>query len=341
MLRCRNFNEQDPVILSIDDDGLDPSLSELRTTYAQGSWPALFRVNRTLYDEALDLMYKRLIFEVNIDGRPYKQTSWDWHGMGSIQIHCKQILQPCYLGSLLKNLRKVSLRLWLVRKNGPPAVKDSDKPSIGGNAKAVKAHINNFVMTLQEALSLKSLEVELEITRREYYPWNNKPLDPPVLEDTEIENTVHWYLQPFRHLRNIEINFRYLGAPSSVVQGYLNSIKNEVMSDVPVTLIRPLCVLYARFCLERALHHLHIYEHPRAKLDNVNLPSLIERLWIAQDTGDLETFRQMQLEIFRIWKETRERFEATYAESLKMGNDWAAWPDKEPMDNLDMGTSQP
>jgi hypothetical protein len=39
---------------------------------------------------------------------------------------------------------------------------------------------------------------------------------------------------------------------------------------------------------------------------NFNLPSLVEQLWTAQDTGDLAAFRQMQKEIFTLRKEVQE-----------------------------------
>lgn len=302
MLRCTDFDESDsqswPQPYSLYNHDNDLSHSKLRTTYAEGSWPALFRANHTLYEEARISCTNDLSSRLTYGGM-YDNKEWTYEGLGTVQICCKEISHPCCFELQLKNL-------CLVRKNGQPIAKDPDKPSIDGSAKAVKAHINNFVMALQEAPFMKSLDVELEITRREDF---HDPLDPPILEEKEVEDTVSWYLQPFRHLRSIDITFRYLGAPYSAIQGHLASIKNEVLSNLPVSLPRPLCVLYARFCSERAFTYLRLHDHPRARRDDVNLPLLVERLWVAQDTGHLKTFRQMQKEIFKIWKETREKFE--------------------------------
>lgn len=84
-------------------------------------------------------------------GGMYDNKEWTYERLGTVQICCKKIIHLCCFEPQLKNLRKVSLRLWSVRRNGPSTVKDPNKPSIDGSAKAVKAHVNNFVMALQEA----------------------------------------------------------------------------------------------------------------------------------------------------------------------------------------------
>lgn len=112
-------------------------------------------------------------------------------------------------------VRHFSLRLWVPRILGGPA-NGSGWSSVTGAAKSIKEHINRLVVALMQAPYLKSVDVQIQLHR---ISWESTlspavVLDPVVLDESEIKDLVSWYTQPFRLLRGINIDFRYLGGMS-------------------------------------------------------------------------------------------------------------------------------
>lgn len=86
-----------------------------------------------------------------------------------------------------------------------------------------------------------------------------------------------------------------------------------------VTTAKPLCALFAQF----KQHSRRIFEaldglECKGRAREGGLPVLYEKLWIAQDTGDLVVFQQAQKEILGYWRKTRDNLETEYKKALKM-----------------------
>lgn len=92
---------------------------------------------------------------------------------------------------------------------------------------------------------------------------------------------------------------------------------------MPVTTAKPLCALFTKFSqrTKRMLAVVKDIELGRPRGDRV-LPVLHEKLWVAQDEGDLAVFRLAQGEIMAYWKEFRDKMEGDFEKTMTMANVW-------------------
>lgn len=165
-------------------------------------------------------MHKELAFEVDIlSERLCEDTEWRFVGrnFATLQICSKKsVADNLYdLSGRAEFVRHIALRLWIPKILGGPANR-SERPSVTGAAKSIKEHINRLVVALMQAPYLKSVDVQIQLHR---ISWESTlspavVLDPVVLDESEIKDLVSWYTQPFRLLRGINIDFRYLGGMS-------------------------------------------------------------------------------------------------------------------------------
>lgn len=89
----------------------------------------------------------------------------------------------------------------------------------------------------------------------------------------------------------------------------MENVELEVQSDSSVSVVKPLCAHFAQFKQhsEGVFEALDGFERKGRTRDR-GLPILYEKLWVAQDTGDLAAFKQAQREIFEYWKKSRENW---------------------------------
>lgn len=188
----------------------------LRKSYSQGSEPAILRVNRQTNDEFADFMRKKLTFQVDIlTEHMWEEKEWCLNGYAKLQICSKNSKdrELLDLNSEVKFVRKIALRVWIPRKFAQ-APGNSGEPSVSGSAKCIKQHLNRLIVALMQSPCLKSVDVQFSFRRRQNeraaysIPLN---LDPPIIDDTEMTDMVAWYTQPFRLLRGIDLDFRYIG----------------------------------------------------------------------------------------------------------------------------------
>ena len=101
----------------------------------------------------------------------------------------------------------------------------------------------------------------------------------------------------------------------------LDDVKMEMQGSSPVVERLPLHRQFANF--EAWFFNAFPGKiSPRVWQPSYNLPALLKNLWVAQDTGDREMFRQMQKEIFTIWKEVGARIEKGYLDARDAENAW-------------------
>lgn len=123
----------------------------------------------------------------------------------------------------LKDLRRLSIKIWFTRKVANDM--EGDREYTSNSARSIKDHVNNLVIALQQSPCLKAIEVELQMIRE------SRPYDPPtapppariqrrillgsaILDHQEIEEAIERYLTPFRLLRNIEMKCRSIAGRS-------------------------------------------------------------------------------------------------------------------------------
>lgn len=161
-------------------------------------------------------MQQKLTFQVDILSRGlWEDKKWRFECQYSKLRICSS--KRCVARNLInltnrvKHMRHIALRVWVPRKLGQ-ASNNSGEPSISGYAKSIKEHVNRLVVALMQAPYLKSVDVQFQLHRlpseRSLPPTH---LDPVVLDDSEILDLVAWYTQPFKLLRGINVDFRFLG----------------------------------------------------------------------------------------------------------------------------------
>ncbi|RDI78762.1 Peroxisomal catalase [Venturia inaequalis] len=298
---------------------------KLRMGYTNGTWPAILRVNRQIFHESNDLMHTHLSFRVDIFSSDHHEGSlWSHHHHAELHIRSVRLNIPTNLVPHIKHLRLLSVVIWFTPKMGQN--RDMTTPYITKSAKAIKDHVNSLVLAMQQSPCLQSVDVELRLAREAQVELtgNALTLNPRGLKEGEIEDAISWYLNPFRILRNIKMSCRYIAAkPSSVIQKTIQDIESEVHSNTPTTTAPPLCALFAHFKTHshRILKALYEQERPNGRWDG-GLPVLYEKLWVAQDTGDLAVFHEAQEGIFACWKEMCDSMEREFEEMGEVPLSW-------------------
>lgn len=192
----------------------------LRRSYTRGSWPAILRVNRQIFDEAHDLIHTCLSFQVDIlTSCPYERALWSHQHPAQLHICSIRFDTPTYLAPHINHLRRLSVKIWFTRKVAE--VRGLVTPYIANSAKSIKDHVNGLVLAMQQSPCLKTVEVELQMIR-ESRPYRRanvltpqwRRVYPAILEDEEIAAAVSWYLHPFKLLRDINMSCRYITGTS-------------------------------------------------------------------------------------------------------------------------------
>ncbi|TID23387.1 Peroxisomal catalase [Venturia nashicola] len=117
----------------------------LRASYSDGCEPVVLRVNRQVHDEILDFMHKKLTFQADIFANNiYEDREWHLGATTRLQI-CSKIStdrELLNLSSLVKFVRKMTLRVWIPRKVAQAPNNSTEPSSVSGRAKNIKEHLN-------------------------------------------------------------------------------------------------------------------------------------------------------------------------------------------------------
>lgn len=86
---------------------------------------------------------------------------------------------------------------------------------------------------------------------------------------------------------------------SANIQQDFDGVKQEVCSNMSITIRAPLCNLYDAFFDTGVFRSL---QYDRDREPECNLPVILEALWEAHDTWDRDAFMKLAKEVYEIYE---------------------------------------
>lgn len=217
-------------------DELDRNTRRLEESYSNNTWLAVLLLNRQIYDESHDLMYKKLTIGVDIYPKVCFRADRDWiwerssvnldkRSFRCLDAACLVVLSKPHaqvqsLAPVLSHVTRLSLGLWFIRQYSHQQSEPQKHQFIVPAAKTVKEKVNLLACVLQQMRSLRSLTVEMErfntFVRTRHS--SREEISPRSSDQTA---TLDWYLRPLKTLRNIpKVNLRCRGGARNFIHHF-------------------------------------------------------------------------------------------------------------------------